>query len=178
MYVCHDCTHNASLPDSTCYSPDMQDICSRLKDCMPSPIYTPLQALTIIGVVLSLTGIIATIVTLLLFKWVSAQIWMVSSTRCSMNISIIQETSRARCHQVSHPALHSTILHADCLCVWYWPDPCVRRLYACVCSDPLLFTGGCDVDGSRGYIHVPEAGHCVQSNHHQVYSYRLTCLLV
>ena len=43
----------------------------------------------------------------------------VPSTRCTMNISIIQETSRARCHQVSHPALHSTILHADCLCVWY-----------------------------------------------------------
>ena len=35
---------------------------------MPSPIYVPLAALTIIGVVLSLIGIIATIVTLLLFK--------------------------------------------------------------------------------------------------------------
>ena len=35
---------------------------------MPSPIYAPLEALTIIGVVLSLIGIIATIVILLPFK--------------------------------------------------------------------------------------------------------------
>ena len=35
---------------------------------MPSPIYATLEALTIIGVVLSLVGVIATIVTLLLFK--------------------------------------------------------------------------------------------------------------
>ena len=35
---------------------------------MPSPIYAPLATLTIIGVVLSLIGIVATIVTLLLFK--------------------------------------------------------------------------------------------------------------
>ena len=46
----------------------IQDICSRFEDCMPSPIYATLEALTIIGVVLSLIGITATIVTLLLFK--------------------------------------------------------------------------------------------------------------
>ena len=43
---------------------------------MPSPIYATLEALTIIGVVLSLIGITATIVTLLLFKWVSVQYYM------------------------------------------------------------------------------------------------------
>lgn len=53
---------------STCYSSVIQDICSRFEDCIPSPIYATLAVLTIIGVVLSLIGIIATIVTLLLFK--------------------------------------------------------------------------------------------------------------
>ena len=48
-----------------CDSYVIQDICSRFEDCMPSPI---LSTLTIIGVVLSLIGIVATIVTLLLFK--------------------------------------------------------------------------------------------------------------
>ena len=51
-----------------CDSYVIQDICSRFEDCMPSPIYAPLATLTIIGVVLSLIGIVATIVTLLLFK--------------------------------------------------------------------------------------------------------------
>ena len=54
-----------------CDSYVIQDICSRFEDCMPSPV--PLATLTIIGVVLSLIGIVATIVTLLLFKWVLVQ---------------------------------------------------------------------------------------------------------
>ena len=46
-----------------------KDICSRFEDCQPSgPLETALEVLTVIGVVLSLIGIIATIVTLLLFK--------------------------------------------------------------------------------------------------------------
>ena len=46
-----------------------KDICSRFGDCQPSgPLETALEVLTVIGVVLSLIGIIATIVTLLLFK--------------------------------------------------------------------------------------------------------------
>ena len=40
---------------------------------MPSPaLQTALQALTIVGVVLSLTGIVLTVFTLLFFKWVSS----------------------------------------------------------------------------------------------------------
>ena len=46
-----------------------QDICSRFQDCMPSPaLQTVLEVLTIIGVVLSLVGIVVTIFTLLWFK--------------------------------------------------------------------------------------------------------------
>jgi len=49
---------------------NLQDICSRFRDdCRPSgPEQTALQIVTIIGVVLSLVGIVATILTLLLFK--------------------------------------------------------------------------------------------------------------
>ena len=47
-----------------CNSSDVQDICSRFQDCPPPP----LEILTIIGVVLSFIGIVATTVTLLLFK--------------------------------------------------------------------------------------------------------------
>jgi len=49
----------------------LQDICSRFQDdCHPSgPVEQyVLEAVTIIGVVLSLIGIVATILTLLLFK--------------------------------------------------------------------------------------------------------------
>ena len=60
--------HSPLDTHSTCYSSVIQDICSRFEDCIPSPIYATLAVLTIIGVVLSLIGIIATIVTLLLFK--------------------------------------------------------------------------------------------------------------
>ena len=51
------------------YSPDIQDICSRFQDCMLSPqLQAALQTLTIIGVVLSLIGIVLTVFTLLFFK--------------------------------------------------------------------------------------------------------------
>ena len=51
----------------------IQDICSRFQDCMPSPpLQTALQTLTIFGVVLSLTGIVLTVFTLLFFKWVES----------------------------------------------------------------------------------------------------------
>ena len=51
----------------------IQDICSRFQDCMPSPpLQTALQTLTIVGVVLSLTGIVLTVFTLLFFKWVES----------------------------------------------------------------------------------------------------------
>ena len=53
----------------SCILSSCKDICSRFEDCQPSgPLETALDALTIIGVVLSLIGIVATIVTLLLFK--------------------------------------------------------------------------------------------------------------
>ena len=54
---------------SNCFS-DLQDICSRFQnDCLPSgSLNTFLETVTIIGVVLSLVGIVATIITLLLFK--------------------------------------------------------------------------------------------------------------
>ena len=46
-----------------------QDICSRFQDCTPSPpLETVLKTITIIGVGLSLIGIVATLITLLLFK--------------------------------------------------------------------------------------------------------------
>ena len=46
-----------------------QDICSRFQDCLPSPVLeTVLETLTIIGVGLSVIGIVATVITLLLFK--------------------------------------------------------------------------------------------------------------
>jgi len=52
------------------YCSNFQDICSRFsQDCQPSgPLETVLEALTIIGVILSLIGIVATVITLLLFK--------------------------------------------------------------------------------------------------------------
>ena len=51
---------------------DIQDICSRFQeDCMPSPpLQAALQTLTIVGVVLSLIGIVLTVFTLLFLKWV------------------------------------------------------------------------------------------------------------
>ena len=57
-------TSNWQLPVFSASS-HIQDICSRFQDCVPS---LPLEVLTVIGVVLSLIGVVATIVTLLLFK--------------------------------------------------------------------------------------------------------------
>ena len=57
-------TSNWQLPAFSASS-HIQDICSRFQDCVPS---LPLEVLTVIGVVLSLIGVVATIVTLLLFK--------------------------------------------------------------------------------------------------------------
>ena len=51
----------------------LQDICSRVNaaDCgQPPAISNTLKALTIIGVVLSLFGLVVTIVTLIVFKYV------------------------------------------------------------------------------------------------------------
>lgn len=57
--------------DITPISPIIQDICSSFQDCQPSAaglFQTVLEVLTIVSVVLSLMGIVAVIVTLLLFK--------------------------------------------------------------------------------------------------------------
>ena len=90
----------------------------------------------------------------------------------------MQENPSARCHQVSHPALHSSGLHAHRLCMWYQPNKCVWRLCGCVSLNPLLHLGGSDVDGGGGCAHVPEVYHRVCSDHHQVHYCRVTGLLV
>ena len=95
-----------------------------------------------------------------------------------MNISITQETPWTRCHHISHPALHSAVLHVDCLCVWYWPNKCVWRMCVCVGSDPLLHTGGCDVHGGRGCTLVSEADHRLWPNNRQVLHCCITYMLV
>ena len=181
LYVCIAMT-------CTCYWPNIQDICARFQEsCRPSGvIQTALEVVTIVGAVLSLVGIAATIFTLLVFKWVSLEVDIVTVafihapcyTAILDNISITQETSWTGCHYISHPALHSTLLHADHLCVWYWPNKCLWRLCACVCSDPLLHTGGCDVYGGRSCTHVQEADYCLRSNHPQVLCYYFTYMLV
>ena len=176
----------------TCYWLDIQDICSRFQDdCLPSgPVQTALQVLTIVGAVLSLIGIAVTIFTLLFFKWVSpglntltrncfhVYLAICTPSQYNMKIYITQETSRTRCHHISHPALHSSILFDDCLCVWYWPNKCLWRLRICVISDPLLYAGSCDVHGSRGCVHVSEADHCLWPNLHQVLCCCITYMLV
>jgi len=171
-----------------------KDICSRFEDCQPSgPLETTLEVLTIIGVVLSLIGIIATIVTLLLFKWVLYTYMQVLLCKLSMfhtnsppwsqtsfsHLSINpQKASSARCNQVPPPTLHSSVLHADRFCDWHWQNRRVWRLCAGVSFDTLLHTGGRDVDGSRGFAHVPEAGHCVCPHHYQIHYCNFPCLLV
>ena len=90
----------------------------------------------------------------------------------------VQGTPSTRSHQVSHPALHSSGLHADRLCMWYQPNKCVWRLCGCVSLNPLLHLGGGDVDGGGGCAHVPEVGHRVCSHHHQVHYRCVTGLLV
>ena len=36
----------------------------------------------------------------------------------------------------------------------------------CICADPLLHSGGCNVDGGGGPVHVPEDCDYVCPNHH------------
>ena len=173
------------------YWPNIQDICSRFQEsCRPSGVVqTALEVVSIVGAVLSLIGIAATIFTLLVFKWVSLEVNTVTQNCFRSpyvpcygsildNVSITQETSWTGCHRISCPALHSTLLHAGSLCVWYWPNKGVWRLCACISSDPLLHIGGCDVHGGRSCPHVQEADYCLRSNHHQVLCYYLTYMLV
>ena len=41
----------------------------------------------------------------------------------------------------------------------------------------LLYTGGSDVDGSRGAAHVPEIGHRLRPNNNEIYHNHFTYLL-
>ena len=41
--------------------------------------------------------------------------------------------------------------------------------------NPLLHSGGCDVDG--GLVHVPEDCHCVCPDHHTLHCYCVSYLL-
>ena len=89
-----------------------------------------------------------------------------------------QKALPARCNQVPPPTLHSSILHADHFWEWHWPNEGVWSLCAGVGLDTLLHVGGCDVDRSRSFAHVPKAGHCVCPHHYQIYYCCFTCLLV
>lgn len=162
-----------------------------------------LEVLTIVGVVLSLIGIVATVITLLLFKWVSVQnhrnCFHAACILCfncfqdkvgprnkaSFGLSFHQCKLLFHCTggnfvkemlQVPHPALHSSVLHANCFCCWYWQDGCVWRMCDSLSPDPLLYACCCDVDGCRSCADVPEVDHCVPSNHHPIHCCHLNYL--
>ena len=78
----------------------------------------------------------------------------------------MQDTSEARRFQVPHPIVHCHVLYAACVCGWHTKDISERRMCDCVCAHPLLYSGLCHVDGSRGCAHVPETGSRVCQIHH------------
>ena len=41
----------------------------------------------------------------------------------------------------------------------------------------LMVSGGCDVDGGGGLVHVPEDCHCVCPDHHTLHCYFVSYLL-
>ena len=72
-----------------------------------------------------------------------------------------QKAKTERCFQVPHPVVLCSHWYAVGVCNWDRQDWKLWRLCDCVGVDPLLHSGGCDVDGGGGLVHVPEDCHCV-----------------
>ena len=101
-----------------------------LESCRASgAVQTALEAINIVGIVLSLAGIVNYYhlhVTGFEVSWFRSgyshpKLFSFSVCTCYWpfldNVSITQETPETKCYHISHPTLYSTILYDDCICV-------------------------------------------------------------
>ena len=100
-----------------------------------------------------------------------------------LNFWLFQENTTKRYLQVPHSALNRPPFDAGngsyaCGHKLRSSEHVLRWLCVHIHLCPLLCTGGCDVDGSRGTAHVSESGNHFCPYYHQVHRHSLSGLLV
>ena len=147
-----------------------------------------LEAFSIAGSIISMIGLILTLITMVGFRWV--HLLDLSVYTCietgeetvhvlhMYSFHFMQETSSAWCQQISCTAMYCHVWYAAVLPGGNRSNRDRGLLYHHVSVHPVLHPSFCVLDGSRGCADVSEAYHCVWDDHREIPCYRIPHLLV